>query len=99
MGPAGAVKKVGCAIFSENPTETDLQVWGRWAHEIGHAFQQGGPGHPSNYSNEFELMDSNYPGQTGVFEKQAHTGFPGWMPGTKYDSFVKTPRQAGARQG
>ncbi len=84
MGPAGAVKKVGCAIFSENPTETDLQVWGRWAHEIGHAFQQGGPGHPSNYSNEFELMDSNYPGQTGVFEKQAHTGFPGWMPGTKY---------------
>jgi hypothetical protein len=84
MGPGGAVENVGCAIFSENPTNTDLQVWGRWAHEIGHAFQQGGPAHPSNYNNEFELMDSNYPGQTGVFEKQSNTGFPGWMPSSKY---------------
>lgn len=88
MGPGGATKLVGCAIFSENPTESDLQVWGRWAHEMGHAFQQGGPAHPSNYNNEFELMDSNYPGQTGVFEKQAHTGFPGWLPGTKYQLFT-----------
>lgn len=84
MGPGGSVKNVGCAIFSENPTETERQVWGRWAHEIGHAFQQGGPAHPSNYSSEFELMDSNMPGQTGVFEKQSGQGFPGWMPGSKY---------------
>ncbi|MCL4861858.1 MAG: hypothetical protein KJZ93_20740, partial [Caldilineaceae bacterium] len=84
MGPGGATKYVGCAIFSENPTETDRQVWGRWAHEIGHAFQEGGPAHPSNYNSEFELMDSNYPGQTGVFEKQSHTGFPGWLPPGKY---------------
>lgn len=84
MGPGGSVKNVGCAIFSENPTETERQVWGRWAHEIGHAFQQAGPAHPSNYNSEFELMDSNYPGQTGVFEKQADQGFPGWMPGGKY---------------
>lgn len=84
MGPGGPTKYVGCAIFSENPTETDRQVWGRWAHEIGHAFQEGGPAHPSNYNSEFELMDSNYPGQTGVFEKQSHTGFPGWMPPGKY---------------
>lgn len=93
MGPGGATKLVGCAIFSENPTESDLQVWGRWAHEMGHAFQQGGPAHPSNYNNEFELMDSNYPGQTGVFEKQDHTGFPGWMPLTKYQTF--TPPSGG----
>lgn len=76
------------AIFSENPSETDVQVWGRWAHEIGHAFQQGGPGHPSDYNSEFELMDSNYPGQTGVFEKQAHMGYPGWMPEAKYQTFT-----------
>jgi hypothetical protein len=84
QGPGGSLKSVGCAIFSENPSETDRQVWGRWAHEIGHAFQQGGPAHPSNYLSEFELMDSNYPGQTGVFSKQAHGGFPGWMPPNKY---------------
>ena len=65
MGPGAATKFVGCAIFSENPSENDLQVWGRWAHEMGHTFQVGGPAHPSNYNNEFELMDSNYPGQTG----------------------------------
>lgn len=84
MGPGGSTKFVGCAIFSENPTENDNQVWGRWAHEMGHTFQVGGPAHPSNYNNEFELMDSNLPGQTGVFEKQDHVGFPGWMPPAKY---------------
>jgi hypothetical protein len=84
QGPGGSVKNVGCAIFSENPSETNRQVWGRWAHEIGHAFQEGGPAHPSNYLSEFELMDSNYPGQTGVFSKQSHVGFPGWMPPSKY---------------
>ena len=88
MGPDGDVANVGCAIFSENPTETDLQVWGRWAHEIGHAFQQGGPAHPSNYRSEFELMDSNYPGQSGVFEKLADMAFPGWLPEAKYQTFT-----------
>ncbi|MFQ5857766.1 MAG: hypothetical protein ACE5LU_19345, partial [Anaerolineae bacterium] len=87
MGPKGKTKNVGCAIFSENPSDTDRQNWGRWAHEIGHAFQQGGPAHPSNYNSEFELMDSNMPGQTGVFEKQSHAGFPGWLPATKYQTF------------
>ncbi|MBM4424907.1 MAG: hypothetical protein FJ030_16220 [Chloroflexi bacterium] len=90
MGPDGDEKLVGCAIFSENPTETDLQVWGRWAHEVGHAFQQGGPAHPSNYRNSFELMDALYPGQTGVFEKQSHTGFPGWLPSSKYQTFTSS---------
>ena len=94
MGPGAAVKFVGCAIFSENPNSNDKQVWGRWAHEMGHTFQVGGPAHPSNYNNEFELMDSNYPGQTGVFEKQDHVGFPGWMPMTKYQ--VMTPVSGGA---
>ncbi len=84
QGPGGSTKTVGCAIFSENPAESDRAVWGRWAHEIGHAFQQHGPAHPSAYNSEFELMDSNYPGQTGVYEKQDDKGFPGWMPTTKY---------------
>lgn len=91
MGPSATApsKYVGCAIFSENPSESDLQVWGRWAHEIGHAFQEGNPPHPSNYSSEFELMDSNYPGQTGVVEKWLPGGFGGWMPQGKYRVFTK----------
>ncbi len=84
MGPGGATKYVGCVIMSENPTETTAQLYGRMGHEFGHAFQQGGPAHPSNYSNEFELMDSNYPGQTGVFEKLDNVAFPGWLPPAKY---------------
>ena len=86
MGPSGPVKYVGCAIFSENPASDDTSVWGRWGHEMGHAFQQAGPAHPSNYNNYFELMDAAYPAQTGVFEKQANQGFPGWMPGGKYQN-------------
>ena len=93
MGPGGSLKSVGCAIFSENPSNNNNQVWGRWAHEIGHTLQEGGPAHPSNYGNEFELMDSNYPGQTGVFEKQEHVAFPGWLPDTKYQVF--TPSSGG----
>jgi hypothetical protein len=88
MGPGGSLAYVGCAIFSENPGATQLETWGRFAHEMGHTFQQGGPAHPSNYNSEFELMDHNYPGQTGVFEKQSHTGFPGWMPVSKYQVFT-----------
>ncbi|RLT37853.1 MAG: hypothetical protein DWI57_13080 [Chloroflexi bacterium] len=84
IGAGGANRTVGCAIFSENPTEGDNLRWGRWAHEMGHAFQVAGPAHPSNYNNEFELMDSNYPGQTGVFEKLDDVGFPGWLPAVKY---------------
>lgn len=94
MGPGGDIKNVGCAIFSENPSETELQAWGRWAHEMGHTFQESGPAHPSNYRSEFELMDSNYPGQTGAFEKQDHVAFPGWLPESKYQ--VITPDTGGA---
>jgi len=84
MGPGStSTPLVGCAIFSENPGSTDAQVWGRWAHELGHAFQARGAIHPSNYNSSFEQMDANYPGQTGVFEKQTSTDF-GWMPDGKY---------------
>lgn len=89
MGPGGKVKHVGCAIFSENPGENDNQIMGRWAHEMGHTMQQGGPAHPSNYNSEFELMDSNYPGQTGVFEKMSDKAFPGWLPKSKYKVLPK----------
>ena len=37
-------------------------------------------------------MDSNYPGQTGVFEKQANLDFPGWLPETKYQVFTPVLR-------
>jgi hypothetical protein len=87
QGPGGTSALTPTAIFSENPSEDPNERWGRWAHEIGHALQQDGPAHPSNYNNEFELMDSNYPGQTGVFEKQADMAFPGWLDPFKYIEF------------
>lgn len=97
MGPGSTnTPLVGCAIFSENPGSTDVEVWGRWAHEIGHAFQAGGPPHPSDYNSNFEQMDANYPGQTGVFEKQTTIAF-GWLPDTKY--FVITQAMGGATAG
>jgi len=100
QGPGGSVKHLGCAIFSENAgLPNDVAVWGRWAHEIGHAFQQAGPAHPSNYNNSFELMDRSYPGQTGIFEKQNDQGFPGWMPETKYVNFVPSPAPPWAPAG
>lgn len=88
IGAGGANRTVGCAIFSENPTEGATARWGRWAHEMGHAFQVAGPAHPSNYNNAFELMDASYPGQTGVFEKLDDMGFPGWLPPAKYVEFT-----------
>ena len=87
QGPGGTSVLTPTAIFSENPTEDANARWGRWAHEIGHALQQGGPAHPSNYNSSFELMDANYPGQTGVFEKQQGVAFPGWLDPFKYLEF------------
>ncbi len=84
IGPGGSSPLVGCAIFSENPSEDYPFFWGRWAHEMGHAFQQAGPAHPSNYNSNFELMDGLYPGQSGMFEKQENIAFPGWMPPAQY---------------
>jgi hypothetical protein len=95
MGPAAnaSSKLVGCAIFSENPSDSDVSVWGRWGHELGHAMQEGDPAHPSNYNSNFELMDASLPGQTGMFEKWIPGGFGGWMPKTKYKVF--TPATGG----
>jgi streptogramin lyase len=87
MGPGGKNKPVGCAIVSENPNSSDVQVWGRWAHELGHALAQNGF-HPSNYNSGFELMDSLYPGQIGVFQKQTDRDFSSWLPASKYLSFT-----------
>lgn len=80
----------GCVVMSENPTETEVETYGRMGHEFGHAFQQNGPGHPSDYNNDFELMDANYPGQTGAFEKQKTQAFPGWLPPAQYIIADKT---------
>ncbi len=91
IGAGGSLVASPAALFAENRTEAEPYVWGRWAHEIGHAFQSGGPAHPSNYNNEFELMDDLYPGQTGMFEKYIPTGFPGWMPAGKYTVIPITP--------
>ncbi len=97
LGPtAKNTSFVGCAIFSENPGNTDVEVWGRWAHEVGHALQDGGPPHLSDYNSNFEQMDGNYPGQTGVFEKQTSIAF-GWLPDSKYA--IVTPPMGGGSYG
>ena len=88
VGPSSSLASVGCAIFSENPADPNERVWGRWMHEMGHAFQApSGPAHPSNYNNSFELMDRLYPGHSGMFSKQAAGagGFPGWIDPSVYD--------------
>ena len=87
MGPGGDLETVGCGIFSENPSEDATGLWGRMAHEVGHMFQEGGPAHPSDYNSDFELMDANYPGQTGIFSKQPSMGFPGWLDQWRYLEF------------
>lgn len=97
IGPGGKLVKTPSTLFAENRSEAEPYVWGRWAHEIGHAFQAGGPPHPSNYNNEFELMDRLYPGQSGMFEKFTPGGFPGWMPATQYTpiSVISGPQGCG----
>lgn len=80
---------IGCAIFSENPSEDDVHVWGRWAHELAHVIQQGGPAHPSDYNNEFELLDSNYPGHVSAFEKHDDQWLGDWLPDDRIVDVVK----------
>ncbi|NBU64459.1 MAG: hypothetical protein EBS29_08175, partial [Chloroflexia bacterium] len=94
--------KYGCIVALENheaigasanaKNHTRVELYGRFAHEFGHAFQQAGPAHPSNYNNSFELMDSNYPGHVGAYEKQSNVAFPGWMPTSQYIQVSKTSK-------
>jgi len=86
------------SIVGENPSEGAAQTWGRWAHEIGHQMQAnpGNPWHPSNYNSDFELMDAEFPAQSGVFNKQSNIAYPGWLPVSKY-KLVSPP--AGASVG
>jgi len=85
----------GLAEDEAGVLDWSLLRWGRWAHEIGHAFQQAGPAHPSNYNSAFELMDANYPGQTGVFdhyvEALARNGGPRLAKGEAWDAYAVQP--------
>jgi hypothetical protein len=85
---------IGVSVVGENPGDTDLAVWGRWGHEVGHNFQiGGGPAHPSGYNSDFDLMDANYPGRVGPVSMQANVQFPNWLAPSKYQTF--TPAQGG----
>ena len=96
--PGGGNFNVHASIVGEAPAEDVARTWGRWAHEVGHQMQAnpGNPWHPSNYNSDFEEMDTEYPGQTGVFFKQSDKAFPGWLPTAKY-KIVSPP--AGASVG
>jgi len=90
----GSRRQIGCGYLMDGVSarennaglyEVSLhsynRVWGAWAHEIGHMMENNNSsGHPSNYQNSFELMDSNLPGHTGIFEKSADAYYPGWLP-------------------
>ncbi len=93
--PAGGSFNVHGSIVGESPLEDLTRTWGRWAHEMGHQMQAnpGNPWHPSNYNSDFEQMDAEYPAQSGVFNKQANTAYPGWMPTGKY-KLVSPPQGA-----
>jgi hypothetical protein len=82
--PGGKSTSLSVSVVGEDPNEGNPTNWGRIAHEIGHEMQQNGPPHPSDYSSNFEQMDAEYPAQSGMFEKQATRGFPGWMSPAKY---------------
>jgi hypothetical protein len=82
--PGGSSISLSVSVVGEDPNEGNPTNWGRIAHEIGHEMQQNNPPHPSDYNSSFEQMDGEYPAQTGMFEKQATRGFPGWMPPAKY---------------
>lgn len=71
--------------ITTDPTSLDTFMWGVLAHEMGHALQAYAGfgdhwtyGHPSNYRNEFELMDSNYPGHVSANLKTFT--FASWLP-------------------
>jgi hypothetical protein len=81
--PGGDIT-VHASLVTEDPSEGLPTSWGRVAHEVGHAMQQAGHPHPSDYASSFEQMDGEYPAQTGVFEKEADKAYPGWLPPGKY---------------
>jgi hypothetical protein len=75
------------SVVGEDPDEDPTTAWGRWGHEIGHGLQAAvpvGPAHPSNYNSTYEIMDGEYPAQSGAFQKLANRSFPGWLPAEKY---------------
>lgn len=89
VGQGGAGLFVGNAVIGENPGDSDLAVWGRWAHEVGHNMQVGGgPAHPSAYQSNFDLMDANYPGRIGPVSLQDYVQHPHWLAPAKYQTFT-----------
>jgi hypothetical protein len=97
--PGGSIT-LPVSVVGEDPAEDPVSAWGRWGHEIGHELQVSsssctpcGPPHPSDYNSDFEIMDADYPGQSGMFEKESNTGYPGWMPTGKY--FQVKPTEGG----
>jgi hypothetical protein len=95
-------RRVFASVVGEqgiSPSREDaVTTWGRCSHEIGHQMQAAAPPHPSNYASDFEQMDAEYPAQSGVFEKQSNTGFPGWLPTDRYLE-VRPPEGGAANIG
>ena len=84
--PGGGSYSVHASVVGENPSQPVDRAWGGWAHEIGHQMQANPnePWHPSDYNSDFEIMDTEYPAQSGVFNKEGNMAYPGWLPPGKY---------------
>jgi len=90
---------VGASLVGENSPDLESAVWGRVAHEIGHAF---GLEHTHlNYNSDFALMARGYPSDLIVYS-QVFDGVTGWfdsnnnqediLPGDPQGDFILRPR-------
>lgn len=78
------------AVARTSECEMKDKPWGGAAHEVGHAVSNLF-GHPANYVNGWELMDSCYPCSPGIFTRIARTAldgsfrswFDGWVEESK----------------
>lgn len=90
---------VGASLVGENSPDLESEVWGRVAHEMGHAF---GLEHTHlNYNSDFALMARGYPSDLIVYS-QVFDGVTGWfdsnnnqediLPGDPQGDFILRPR-------
>ncbi|MFW9885991.1 MAG: M12 family metallo-peptidase, partial [Candidatus Thorarchaeota archaeon] len=78
-------KVVGASLVGENPIESESTIWGRTAHEMGHAF---GLQHThENYNSDYSLMARAYPSDLNVYSQLV--GGTEWFPTSSNEMIVE----------